>query len=146
MRDFATALGDLKVGFSRALVVSGRARRGEVYAIVSEQEVDGTLECQGDDLLHLELRIAVPANARTARHFDRFQPAALRAALQWDNARTSSVLARMTSDVAEFLQASAQRGDVYVSGHDERRLADGTTIGLLWTPTDRALVISAATD
>jgi hypothetical protein len=146
MRDFATALGDLKVEFSRALVVSGRARRGEVYAIVSEQEVDGTLQCQGDDLLHLELRIAVPANARTVRHFDRFQPAALRAALQWDNARISSVLTRMTSDVAEFLQASAERGDVYVSGHDERHLTDGTTVGLLWTPTDRAMVISAASD
>jgi hypothetical protein len=146
MRDFAAALGDLKVDFGRALVVGGRPRRGDVYNLVSEQEVDGTLECVGDEIVRLELRIAVPANARTQRHFERFQPAALRAAMKWDNARIASLLARMTADVTEFLRASEQRGDVYVSGHDERHLPDGTTLGLFWTETDRALVISTASD
>jgi hypothetical protein len=146
MHDFAAALGDLRVDFSRTLVVGGRTRRGDLFNLVSEQEVDGTLECAGDDFVRLELRIAVPANARTQRHFERFQPAALKAALKWDNARITSVLARLSADVAEFLRGSEQRGDVYISGHDERHLADGTIVGLLWTQTDHAFVISSAVD
>jgi hypothetical protein len=145
MRDFAAALGDLRVEFSRTLVV-GRGRRGDLFNLVSEQEVDGTLECTGDEFVRLELRIAVPANARTQSHFDRFQPAALKAALKWDNVRTASLLARLTSDVAEYLRGSEQRGDVYVSGHDERHLSDGTVIGLFWTPTDHSFIISSAAD
>jgi hypothetical protein len=146
MHDFATALGDLKVEFTRTLVVGGRARRGDLFNLVSEQEVDGSLECAGDEFVRLELRIAVPANARTQRHFERFQPAALKAALKWDNARIASVLSRLSADVAEFLRGSEQRGDVYVSGHDERHLADGTIVGLFWTQTDHSLVISSAVD
>jgi hypothetical protein len=146
MRDFAAALGDLRVDFSRTLVVGGRSRRGDLFNLVSEQEVDGTLECAGDDFVRLELRIAIPANARTQRHFDRFQPAALRAALKWDNARITSVLARLSADVADYLRGSEQRGDVYVSGHDERHLSDGTIVGMFWTPTDHSLVISSAVD
>jgi hypothetical protein len=146
MRDFAAGLGDLKVEFTRTLVVGGRARRGDLFNLVSAQEVDGSLECLGDDFVRLELRIAVPANARTQRHFERFQPAALRAALKWDNARIASLLSRLSADVAEFLRGSEQRGDVYISGHDERHLADGTIVGLFWTQTDHSFVISSAAD
>jgi hypothetical protein len=146
VRDFAAALGDLRVEFSRTLVVGGRSRRGDLFNLISDREVDGTLECAGDDFVRLELRIAIPANARTQRHFDRFQPAALKAALKWDNARITNVLGRLSADVAEYLRGSEQRGDVYVSGHDERHLADGTSVGLFWTPTDHSFVISSAVD
>jgi len=141
MRDFSANLGDLRVEFVRAVVVGNS--RNEIYSLRSEFEVDGTLECRGDEMQRLDLRIAVPASARLLRQFERFQPAAVRAALKWDAARAGAVLVRLNRDVAEYFRASGERGDVYVSGHDEIHLPEGASLGLIFTESDRAFVITA---
>ena len=63
-----------------------------------------------------EARIGQPANARTTTNFERFQTAALKAALGWDAGKSRSVLRSMSGDASEYLAASRQRGDVYVAG------------------------------
>jgi hypothetical protein len=141
MRDFSANLGDMRVEFARTVVVGNS--RNEIYTLRSELEVDGTLECRADELLRLDLRIAVPASARLQRQFDRFQPAAVRAALKWDGTRTAGLLARLNRDVADYYRASAERGDVYISGHDEVHLPEGASLGLIFTDTDRSFVITA---
>jgi hypothetical protein len=131
----------LRVEFVRAVVVGNS--RNETYTLRSEFEVDGTLECRADEFQRLDLRIAIPASARLLRQFERFQPAAARAALKWDAARAGTQLARLNRDVAEYFRASAERGDVYVSGHDEVHPAEGVSLGLIFTDSDRAFVITA---
>jgi hypothetical protein len=141
MRDFSANLGDLRAEFVRAVVVG--SGHNEIYTLRSDFEVDGTLECRADELQRLDLRIAIPASARLLHQFDRFQPAAVRAALKWEAARAGNLLARLNRDVAEYFRASAERGDVYVSGHDEVHLAEGASLGLIFTDSDRAFVITS---
>ena len=47
----------------------------------------------------------------------------------------------MSDDAREYLAASKQRGDVYIAGKTEEHLPGAVGLGLIYTETDRALII-----
>ncbi len=132
---------DMGVDFSRAVVVSRTRSDAAVFDITTRVDVDGTLSCRGDEFLRFEARIGEPANARTTTNFERFQAAALRAALGWDVGKGRGVLRGMNADAREFLDASRQRGDVYIAGKTEEHEPGGVSLGLMATDSDRTFVI-----
>jgi len=142
---FTTALrsgaSDMGVELSRAIVVSRTRVDANVYDITTKVDVDATLSCRGDELVRFEARISEPANARTSTNFERFQTVALKAALNWDAAKSRVVIREMSADAREFLNASRQRGDVYVSGKTEEHEPGGVSLGLMTTDSDRTFVI-----
>jgi hypothetical protein len=69
------------------------------------------------------------------------QEAALVSALKWAPSRAEATARRMTSDAAEYLRGSQERGDVFVSGKVEEHAGGGVDIGLLWTLTERNFII-----
>src|SRR5271169_2303681 len=107
---------DMQVEFGRAVVVSRTRSDSNVFDITTKVDVDAILSCRGDQFLRFEARVGEPANARTTTNFERFQAAALRAALGWDVAKSRNVLHGMSADAGEYLAASRERGDVYVAG------------------------------
>ena len=82
-----------------------------------------------------------PANARTTTNFERFQTAALKAALGWDVGKSRGVLNGMTPTRANISDASRQRGDVYIAGKTEEHEPGGVSLGLMATDSDRTFVI-----
>lgn len=138
-----TAAGDLGVESSRALIVSQSRSDRVVFDIATKGEVDATLSCQGDEFTRLEARIAEPAGGRAATNFERFLSAALRTALNWDAGKSRGMVRSMDSDVRDYLRASKERGDVYISGKTEEHVAGGIGLGLIATDADRSFVIVA---
>jgi len=136
-----TAASDLQVDFSHAIVVSRAKSDTDVFDITTRADVDATLTCHGDTMVRLEARVSEPAGARLASNFERFQSAALRAALGWDAAKSRGILKGMSADAREFLAASRQRGDVYVAGKTEEHEPGGVSLGLMATGSDRTFVI-----
>jgi hypothetical protein len=132
---------DMGVEFSHAIVVSRTRSDANVFDVTTKVDVDATLSCRGDELLRFEARISEPADARTTTNFERFDAAALRAALGWDLAKSRSVLHGMSADVHEFLDASRQRGDVYIAGKTEEHFPGSVSLGLIATESDRSFVI-----
>jgi hypothetical protein len=137
------AASDMQVDFSHSLVVSRAKTEVNVFDISTNADVDATLTCHGDEFLRFEARITEPASARASTSFDRFSEDSLRAALGWDAAHGQSTLREMAADVREYLAASKQRGDVYVSGKTEEHAPGGVSLGLISTDTDRAFIIVA---
>jgi len=132
---------EMQVEFSHSLIVS-RARSDEsAFDITTKAEVDATLTCRGDEFLRLESRVVEPTSARGATSFERFNAAALRAALGWDAGHASEMVRSLNNDVREYLAASKQRGDVYVAGKTEEHLPGAVDLGLIFTETDRAFII-----
>ena len=136
-----TGASDMGVEFSRAIVVSRSRSDAAVYDVTTKVDVDATLSCRGDQFLRFEARIGEPARARTSTDFERFQAAALKAALGWDAAKSRGVLKGMSADANEFLDASRQRGDVYVAGKTEEHVPGSVSLGLMATGSDRTFVI-----
>jgi hypothetical protein len=136
-----TGASDMGVDFSRAVVVSRTRSDANVYDVTTKVDVDATLSCRGDEFVRFEARISEPANARTSTNFERFQAVALKAALGWDAAKSRGVLKGMSADAREYLDASRQRGDVYVAGKTEEHEPGGVSLGLMATDTDRTFVI-----
>ena len=66
------------------------------------------LSCRGDEFLRFEARIGEPANARTNTNFERFQTAALKAALGWDAGKSRGVLRGMTAGRARISRRLAR--------------------------------------
>jgi hypothetical protein len=132
---------DMQVEFGRAVVVSRTRSDSSVFDVTTKVDVDATLSCRGDQFVRFEARIGEPANARTATNFERFQAAALKAALGWEAAKSRSVLRGMSADTSEYLAASRQRGDVYVAGKTEEHEPGGVSLGLMATGVDRTFVI-----
>jgi hypothetical protein len=132
---------DLGVEFSRAIVVSRTRSDANVFDVTTKVDVDATLSCKGDTFLRFEARIGEPANARTNTNFERFQTAALKAALGWDAGKSRGVLKGMSSDAREYLDASRQRGDVYIAGKTEEHEPGGVSLGVMATDSDRTFVI-----
>ncbi len=132
---------DMGVEFSHAIVVSRTRSDANVFDITTKVDVDATLSCRGDELLKFEARISEPANARTTTNFERFQQAAIRAALGWDPGKSRGVLRGMSADAREYLDASRQRGDVYLAGKTEEHVPGGVSLGLMATESDRTFVI-----
>lgn len=136
-----TNASDMGVEFSRAIVVSRTRSDANAYDVTTKVDVDATLSCRGDEFLRFEARIGEPARARTSTDFERFQAVALKAALGWDAAKSRGVLKGMSSDAHEFLDASRQRGDVYIAGKTEEHEPGGVSLGLMATDSDRTFVI-----
>lgn len=136
-----SAASDMGVEFSRAVVVSRTRSDASAFDVTTKVDVDATLSCRGDEFLRFETRISAPANARTATNFERFQAAALHAALGWDAAKSRNVLREMSADAREFLDASRQRGDVYIAGKTEEHEPGGVSLGMMATPSDQTFVI-----
>ena len=132
---------DMQVEFGRAVVVSRTRSDSNVFDVTTRVDVDATLSCRGDEFLRFEARIGEPANARTNTNFERFQTAALKAALSWDPGKSRGVLHSMTADAREYLTASRERGDVYVAGKTEEHESGGVSLGLMATASDRTFVI-----
>lgn len=135
------AASDMQVDFSHSLVVSRAKSDVNVFDVTTNVDVDGTLTCHGDEFVRFEARITEPASARATTSFDRFSQASLRAALGWDAGHSQATLRDMASDAREYLAASKQRGDVYVSGKTEEHAPGGVSLGLVYTDTDRAFII-----
>src|SRR5271167_4627824 len=136
-----TEASDMQVEFGRAIVVSRTRSDANVFDVTTRVDVDATLSCRGDELLRFEARISEPADARTTTNFERFEAAALRAALGWDPAKSRGVLHDMSADAREFLNASRQRGDVYLAGKTEQHFPGGVSLGVMATESDRTFVI-----
>jgi hypothetical protein len=136
-----TEASDMQVEFGRAVVVSRTRSDSNAFDITTRVDVDGTLSCRGDQFLRFEARMSEPANARTTTNFERFQTAALKAALGWDGAKSRGVLKGMSADAGEYLAASRQRGDVYVAGKTEEHVPGGVSLGLITSGSDRTFVI-----
>ncbi len=132
---------DMGVDFSRAVVVSRARSDATVFDVTTRVDVDATLSCRGDEFLRFEARISQPANARTTTNFERFQAAAVRAALGWDQAKSHSVLKGLNSDARAYLDASRQRGDVYIAGKTEEHEPGGVSLGMMATDSDKTFVI-----
>jgi hypothetical protein len=132
---------DMQVEFQHAIVVSRTRSDSNVFDVTTKVDVDATLSCRGDEFLRFEARISEPANARSTTNFERFQTAALRAALGWDAAKSRGVLRGMSADAREYLAASRERGDVYVAGKTEEHEPGGVSLGLMATGSDRTFVI-----
>ncbi len=136
-----TAASDLGVDFSHALVVSRARSDTDVFDITTKFDIDGTLTCRNDGLLRFEARIAEPASARASTEFENFQAAALRSALGWDAAKSRGMVRDMSADARDYLKASRERGDVYISGKTEEHAPGGVSLGLIVTDTDSAFII-----
>ncbi|HLH47879.1 MAG TPA: hypothetical protein VKV96_00950 [Roseiarcus sp.] len=132
---------DLQVDFTHSIIVSRAKSTANVFDVTTNAEVDGTLTCRGDEMERFEARVAEPASARTLTNFERFETAALRAALGWDEARAQAKLREMSGDAREFLAASKERGDAYIAGKTEEHLPGAVGLGLIYTETDRALIV-----
>ena len=147
MKDFPADAAGHRAAFERPLTISrgfGDALSGvDVYILSSDAEVDGTLKCRGDELLRFEARVTVPAKDKTITDFGTFEQAALMAAFRWDRAKAQTVEKAMSQDAGEYLRASIERGDIYNSGKVEYHQAERLDLGLIWTQTDRTLVIAS---
>jgi len=131
---------DMQVELGRAVVVSRTRSGADMFDITTKVDVDGTLACRGDQFLRFEARIGEP-DARTTTNFERFQAAALKAALGWDAGKSRGVLHGMSSDAGDYLAASRERGDVYVAGKTEEHVPGGVSLGLMASGSDRTFVI-----
>ena len=150
MADFPTAAGAFRVSFERPLTISrgfGEALSGiEIHILSTNADLEGTLKCRGDQFLRFELRIKAPAKDKVLSDFDAFEQAALISAFRWDRAKAETVVKAMSADAAEYLRASEQRGDVYLSGKVEYHQGDALDLGVIWTPTDHSFVIASQAD
>ena len=135
------AASGLRVDFTHALIVSRARSDLDVFDIATDSEIDGALTCRNDALLRFEARVAEPANARAASEFESFEAAALRAALGWEAGKARTTVREMTADAREYLKASHERGDVYISGKTEEHVPGGVSLGLIVTDADSAFII-----
>jgi hypothetical protein len=135
--------GDLGVDYSRALVVSRTHTAAANFDISTHSDVDGTLVCQGDQFMRFEAHALEPMHGKSAEGFERLQEVAMKAALGWDVGRAKSESKGLAGEAKEYLSASRQRGDVYISGKTERHEPGGIGIGMIFTEVDRAFVIVA---
>jgi len=142
---FASALAanasELAITLNHAIVVSKAESNANVFDIATNGDVDGTLTCVGDKLERFEARVTEPASERAKTNFARLSSAALRAALGFNAARSQTTFGRLDADAAEYLRASRERGDVYISGKIEEHLPGGVSLGVIETDTDRAFII-----
>lgn len=143
MDAFAKAAPELKAQFVRPVVVSrGVTESGaEARDVVTEFGVDSRLICVGERFARFEAQIPQPADARQVEGFNRIQVAATMAAMRWPRARASQVVSSMASDAAEYLRASQERGDVFISGKVDRHAGRDGELGVVWTLSDRSFII-----
>jgi len=134
---------DLGIEFTHALVVSRARSDTGMFDITTKSEADGVLTCRGDSLMRFEAHVSEPASARAVTAFERLSAAAIRSALGWDTPKSKQTLKDMAADAKEFLAASKERGDVFISGKTEEHAPGGVSLGLIYTEVDRAFIIYA---
>lgn len=146
MDAFTKAAPELKAQFVRPVVVArGTAETGaEARDVVTEFGVDTRLICDGERFLRFEAQIPQPAEPRLVEGFNRIQVAAAMAALRWPRARASNIVSGMAADAAEYLRASQERGDVFISGKVDRHAGRDGEVGVVWTLSDRSFIIVSA--
>ena len=109
-------------------------------------DVEGTLKCKGDTFRRFETRIRMPADDPVIAAFKVYREAALVAAFGWDKSKVQTIGNAISSDAAEYLHASIQRGDTYVAGKVEYHQGDTLHLGEIWTEEDRTLVITTQSE
>lgn len=138
---FLKATSDLNSNFVRPLIVTRRGpSKDDIYDMISNVRVDGTLRCRGEALRRFEAKIPVPANPGLVASFEQVQKAALVAAFDWSPAHAGSIIRKINTEAAEYLRASIERGDVVFSGKTERHEVSGD-LGMMWTPAQHTFVI-----
>lgn len=137
---------DLGVEFTHALVVSRARSDTGMFDLTTKSETDGVLTCRGDTLVRFEAHVSEPASARAITAFERLSAAAIRSALGWDTPKSKDTIRDMAADAKEFLAASKQRGDVFISGKTEQHAPGSVSLGLIYTEVDRAFIIFAPPD
>jgi hypothetical protein len=142
---FGTALAadasELAITLNHAIVVSRAEQNANVFDIATNGDVDGTLSCVGDKLVRFEARVTEPASERAKTNFARLSVAALRAAFGYDANKAKATFKRLDGEAAEYLKASRERGDVYISGKTEEHLSGNVSLGVIETDSDRAFII-----
>jgi hypothetical protein len=136
----------VKVDFVRPVVV-GRgvlASDLELFDIVNEVGVDGQMRCMGDVFQRLDARIPASAGATARDAFVKVQRAALVSVLGWSASHAARTVQSMAADAAEYLKASAERGDVEVAGKVEEHAGAAGDVGVIWTKNERAFVVVTA--
>lgn len=146
MDAFAKAAPELQAQFVRPVVVSRGAGDGggEARDVVTEFGVDARLICSEDRFVRFEAQIPQRAEPRLVDGFNRIQVAAAMAALRWPRARASQTVTRLAADAAEYLRASQERGDVFISGKVDLHAGRAGEIGVVWTLADRSFIIVAS--
>ena len=134
---------DIGLEYSRALVVSRVHASTASYDITTHSDVDGTLVCRGDQFMRFEAHVLEPMRGKAAEGFERLQQLAMKEALGWDGAKAKSESRGLAGEAHDYLAASRERGDVYVSGKTERHVPGGVGVGMIFTEVDRAFVIAA---
>jgi hypothetical protein len=144
MDAFNAAAGDMRVDFSRALSVGGRADGGYEYFDASGAgEVDVSVVCRGERFSRVEVRSSRGGSQRQRARLLRLEQAALSVVAGQDRGRAAALVRSLAVEAEDFLRASAERGDVYVSGKTERHLGGGVDLGYVATETDLALIVVA---
>ena len=133
---------DIGLEYSHALVVSRVHTMRADYDITTNADVDGTLICRGDQFVRFEAHALEPLRGRAAEGFARLQQLALKAALGWDGSKSKSESRGLAGEAHEYLSASRQRGDVYISGKTERHEPGRVGVGMIFTEIDRSFVIA----
>ena len=123
------------------MVSRGGASALDSYDLVTRARIDGVLRCQGEGFASFEAKIAMPADGDLIARFDSVQRAALSSALGWSPSRAEKRVHEMAGEAADYLRASAERGDVAVSGKVEDHLPGATDVGLIWTHSDRTFIV-----
>jgi hypothetical protein len=146
MDAFAKAAPELQAQFVRPVVVARGAGEGggEARDVITGFGVDARLICNGDKFLRFEAQIPHQAQPLLVDGFNRIQVAATMAALRWSRARASQTVTTMAADAAEYLRASQERGDVFISGKVDRHAGRAGEIGVVWTLADRSFIIVSA--
>ena len=133
---------DIGLDYARALVVS-RTRSNQVsYDISTQSDVDGTLVCRGDVFLRFEAHAVEPLKGKAGEGFARLEQIGLKAALGWEPGRAKSAAKGLEAEARDYLSASQERGDVYISGKTERHEPGGVGLGMIFTQIDRSFVIA----
>lgn len=135
--------GDMGVDYSRALVVSRARSNASHFDIFTNVNVDGTLVCRGERFVRFEVHALEPLRRSTEVGFGKLQQLAMRVALGVDEAKARSVSQDLGAEAREYLEASKQRGDVFIAGKTERHEPGGIGMGMIMTEIDRAFVIVA---
>lgn len=140
---FNRAAGEHRVNFVRSLTVRSNQGAGLDYYDSGTQggEVDLSVACRGDVMVRFETRLAMPARQAAIARFDRYGEAGLQAAMAMDAARAASTISSMSNEAQQYLNASIQRGDHYVSGKVERHMGARGDLGLIFTAEDRSLIV-----
>lgn len=143
MKHLSRAAPDLGVQFVRPVVVSrgNLAPGAEVRDLITKLRVDGQLFCDGDRFVRFEAKIHAPFDVALQRGFDRLQLIAAAFKLQWPDGKTGSTLRRMRQEAAEYMRASAERGDVFISGKVEEHAGEAGDVALVWTRLDRTFIL-----